>query len=418
MTLVTNPRSRASPPPNGGGGFSSGSILATALFLLCTPFIYLWFDSPSRPMTRPTLIELNGEARDSPFLGPSLRHSTSKGDKAKYLTYGAHWGQSNQLLTLEHALRLAEALNRTLVIPDVLTHNNKGRYRYSALFDLDILRRDIRRPKVMEWHEFTSLNILPVEVIRARHMFKTDVESYWESLGWGHIPHVNHTHLTLTRDVVPFQREYLHYPHQVLAFTSLFVYDDHLRDPVVMDRMLSIVRLSEPFEALARKAVRAVDSKTQGPSQRWTCMHIRRGDFYEHCLVAWAFKTQEYYNMKWDNGSSCYPTLSVIHQNLEQEGLVRDLIYIATDDKSVFKAPEFSGLNLLGLSDVLPPLDGGEVGEVMHQQGIPKGDVLAAMDQAICAAADNLLLNDFSTYSGMREGVKPLCLSSVPSLYC
>jgi len=413
MVVVNNPRA----------GRSTVAALAAAFLLLSPAFMYLWWCSAAT--TKSTLIDLQlGGSSSNSSTGKYssvaraslISHGKEKEESRKppstpaerYLAFGAHWGQSNQLLALEHAMVLAKALNRTLVVPDILTHSNTGRYRYSALFDLDGLRHDIPEPTMVEWHDFAKLNLLPTELIRTKKMFNTDIEGYWESLGWGDVPLKNATHLVLDRDLTPLIEEYRHYDLPVLAFTSLFVYDDHLRDPEYITRMHSIVKLSTPFEAVVRRTVVAVREQVRRraeaaglpSSSSWTCTHIRRGDFYDHCLLTFAFDIQKMYNVKWANHSSCYPSLAVVVYNLEKYGLINGVVYVATDNSTILKSPELSKHHVMSLGDVMPSLDEEGLREMMEKEGIPKGDVFAAVDQAVCSSADNLLINDFSTYSG------------------
>ena len=55
----------------------------------------------------------------------------------KYLQYGTVAGWSNQLMCLKHAVQLANALNRTLVLPPPLPHFLTGIPWYDAYPNLE-----------------------------------------------------------------------------------------------------------------------------------------------------------------------------------------------------------------------------------------------------------------------------------------
>jgi hypothetical protein len=369
------------------------------LLLLSPGFVLLWLSYLGSPDTQQAVPDaLRGSL---PTLLPAHPAKAGVEVEERYLVFEAHWGLSNQLLAMEHAMRVAEGLGRTLVIPDMVTHKGNVRYPYGALFDLEGLREELGGTRMVEWRGFSSRGLAPVEIICTGHMYNsrgnpmyaTEGQDYWGAVGWAHVPVVNMTSVVLSRDVGPFTEAFADYPHRVLAFTSMFVYDNHLRDDDVAARMAALIRLAPPFQALADRGLLAMRGRL---GEGGAGVHVRMGDFREHCRLGLALSQPEY-SVKWANGSSCSPTLAVVRENLEARGMASHPVYVATDDaRAVLGAPELGGMDLVALQDVVPMAD---VQALAARGGVPVGDVMAVLDQVLCAAAPRLLLNDFSTYS-------------------
>ena len=382
-------------------------------------------------------------------------------DEERFLIYSPQFGLGNQQITLRNAVVWALLLNRTLVLPRVLGHSGcsneslcDASARESAAHG-DVFEAAPTAPlRAEETAVFLRRGLRPRRLlvlsrVRARWAFRMR-DDYWASLNlsWHSAP----LDVPMRRfDGGAIRSTFgacTH--HRVLAFRSLFAALEVPADgyPPPGRRWLDSVAMpalyqpSAALRALVRNIVaslRAVpdtaapgtpgsdgmlDGGAPGPRyvrdtarRQLACAHIRLGDILEDCeryrAESAAPDGRAWVKAHFDSGYACALDAKGIASNLRAlldrmiarlppNGPVgvssRDLrrrvavVYAAVEDAAVLRHPALGGFNLSSLSSFAP---------MIAAAALPLPARLAAvlLDQMVCAQAEHLLLNVFSTFS-------------------
>ncbi|KAG0027368.1 hypothetical protein BGZ81_005667 [Podila clonocystis] len=250
----------------------------------------------------------------------------------KYLSYMTYAGLTNQFMALENAAYIATRLNRTLIIPPIIT-NSHDRYnsnqRWSEFFDLDRFTESTGI-KVVEWTDMRPLTDQQSAV--GKHQARLGAKNYplWNSLaqnltcqviyGFGDSERLHTTENTFARQFL-FKPVFVRPPHRdpktpvydriaigakdntnmedVVTFDDLvdrysnntdqFLFFSHtfkLKDPRgrglswdVIGRHLHFLPKVTDF---ATKLIQDRAPETTKDS-RYIAIHLRRGDIWQKC---------------------------------------------------------------------------------------------------------------------------------------
>jgi hypothetical protein len=427
--------------------------------------------------------ELTGEASGTPHGGEN------------YLMYAPQFGLGNQQITLRNAVVWALLLNRTLVLPHVLTHSgcsNDSLCKTSALesaphgelFDLaqsSVLARTLAPLRVVETREFLERvrrdeqagaralrpRLLLVLGVRALWAYRMD-DAYWTLLDlWRHggAPTVD----------VPLRSFDAHGirsafgacgSHRVLAFRTLFAaleggeatlaaalptraLPGPLRDRAAVAATMgksprewldtvAMPALYRPHRALSAR-VDAMEHTLRARGARLACVHVRIGDIIADC-ARYEEENKSTSGRAWvkghfANGYSCFQSPVQLWANLRAlqrraariaanatarttsggasrsgggttgrgrrgGGGSRLSMYASIEDSSYLHLPLLSRFNIStqaelgGLGAYAQSVDGS-----LPLPNAPVGLVAVLLDQMLCARANHLVLNIFSTFS-------------------
>ncbi len=167
-------------------------------------------------------------------------------------------------------------------------------------------------------------------------------------------------------------------------------------------------------DAFARKISVAVRERAmkQKSSRSYACIHWRIGDWKWFCDELFRtsvadMKLNATLKAKYERGSGCFQEPPVLLKNIQSQNLSDLLIYVSTVDASALHAKTFQGLELVTIQDYaeLRSSNGSSSSKrwpLPQVPGVDENEVMRVIDQAVCSGADVLLLNDFSTYSGIE----------------
>lgn len=173
------------------------------------------------------IIMLRGNSNDSCFIF-----------QERFLTFCNRLGLGNQLLAMDIAIQLAIGLNRTLVVPDLVSVDQHDYYPYSTLFDFDGLSKDVSL-RLVEMKDFLRLGIQPSFIWKIRGQRKN--VSYYEQLGW-HAQKI-FSPINDSFSVEGFKSAFARFDEKLLAVEFLFYYHDNYRNnPGNRQRLASVVR--------------------------------------------------------------------------------------------------------------------------------------------------------------------------------
>jgi len=162
-----------------------------------------------------------------------------------------------------------------------------------------------------------------------------------------------------------------------------------------------------------RRAAKLLTSTLRGNSNTATaqdlvCAHIRLGDIVADCRK-YAEESQQPTSRAWvrshfKNGYSCHQPPEQLAANLkaslEHAGAPHHppALYAAVEDASTLLHPQLTPFNISSLATLMAHTTVGPQVRALLA-GLPSGlrDVL--LDQLICASAEHLVLNVFSTFS-------------------
>ncbi|KAG0078435.1 hypothetical protein BGZ92_001457 [Podila epicladia] len=143
----------------------------------------------------------------------------------KYLSYMAYAGLTNQFMALENAAYIATRLNRTLIIPPIITNSHdrhNSNQRWSEFFDLDRFTASTGI-KVVEWTDVRPLTDQQSAV--GKHQARLGAKNYplWQSLaqnltcqviyGFGDSERLHTTENTFARQFL-FKPVFVRPPHR------------------------------------------------------------------------------------------------------------------------------------------------------------------------------------------------------------
>ncbi|KAG0207053.1 hypothetical protein BGX28_001596 [Mortierella sp. GBA30] len=249
----------------------------------------------------------------------------------KYLGYMTYAGITNQFMALENAAYAALRLNRTLIIPPVVTNSHdkyNSNQRWSDFFDLARFS-SLTGLNVVEWHDVRPLTKEQIEVGSRQARLGGKSYPLWNSLadnltcqviyGYGDSERLHSTELTFARQFL-FKPQFVRPPPRKPNTT---VYDRiklgakdnmNLEDIVTFDDLVDryadnqdqLLFLSHAFKlkdpsGKARESTgmhlhflpsiteystrlirhRAPETKENGG--RYIAIHIRRGDIWQKC---------------------------------------------------------------------------------------------------------------------------------------
>ena len=271
----------------------------------------------------------------------------------RFIVYAPQFGLGNQQITLRNAVIWAMLLNRTLVLPHVLTHagcsnaslctSSSAEFApHDVVYDLTEKSAAALKPllRVMTTRDFlklmeakrlkppTQLIVLGIRALWAYRM----TDHYWGLLGLD-------KHLKRVPLEVPlrsFGAEGIRSAfgacghHRVLAFRSLFaafIGDDYPtpRALVTGKRFIDSVALPvllKPHGSLAARADEIARTLRDNGNKRLACVHIRLGDIIEDCKKYEAESRDLRNGRPWvishyQTGYSCFQPLPQLVANLK-----------------------------------------------------------------------------------------------------
>ncbi|KAF9958380.1 hypothetical protein BGZ72_000446 [Mortierella alpina] len=267
-------------------------------------------------------LDLNGDIpKPRTYLDPS----------EKYLGFMMYAGITNQFMALENAAYAALLLNRTLIIPPIVTNSHdkyNSNQRWSDFFDLSRFTA-LTGIKAVEWHDVRPLTEEQIEVGRQQARLGGKSYPLWNSLaenltcqviyGYGDSERLHTTELTFARQFL-FSPQFVRPPPRNPNTT---VYDrikigakdnTNLNDIVTFedlvgrygDRQDPLLFLSHAFKLkdpsggsrstvgmsfhfmpkvtdYAARLIRHRAPETRENGGRYIAIHIRRGDIWQKC---------------------------------------------------------------------------------------------------------------------------------------
>ena len=384
------------------------------------------------------------------------------GDDERFLMYAPQFGLGNQQITLRNAVVWALLLNRTLVLPHIVTHagcSNDTLCEASArelashgdAFELG----DVAPLRTMDMREYLRRGESPpprllVLAIRALWAYRM-TDDYWRLIGWPSLS----TQPPLDVPLRGFRPDAITSAfgacthHRALAFRSLFaaleVSPDQYPPPgigwlnkVAMPGLYrpraSLLARADEAERFLRSggaggaggSVAAARSRGAAPL---ACVHIRIGDIVADCARYEAESKsgsgRDWVRAHFANGYSCFQPLPQIVANLralQRRAAKRQLdgsaasaaaaaaaasssaaappaaIYVSIEDPSYARHELLAPFNLTVLADLEPQL---RRAVQAAEPALPRGLRDTLLDQLVCARSSHLVLNVFSTFSQM-----------------
>ncbi|KAG0095403.1 hypothetical protein BGZ93_005924 [Podila epicladia] len=250
----------------------------------------------------------------------------------KYLSYMAYAGLTNQFMALENAAYIATRLNRTLIIPPIITNSHdrhNSNQRWSEFFDLDRFTASTGI-KVVEWTDVRPLTDQQSAV--GKHQARLGAKNYplWQSLaqnltcqviyGFGDSERLHTTENTFARQFL-FKPVFVRPPHRdpktpvydriaigakdntnmedVVTFDDLvdrysnsadqllfFSHTFKLKDPRGRGLSWDVIGCHLHFlpkvTEFATKLIQQRAPETTKDS-RYIAIHLRRGDIWQKC---------------------------------------------------------------------------------------------------------------------------------------
>lgn len=399
------------------------------------------------------LVAQEGSAADSVADG---REWQMAHDGERYLIYSPQFGLGNQQITLRNAVIWALLLNRTLVLPHLLGHSGCSNETLCSSSSQEMASHAVAFTvggaagatavaplRTLEMSRFLELRLRPrrllVLAVRALWAYRM-TDAYWGLLG-----------LTWHQAAPPLDVPLSGFSpaeiraafgscrhHAVLGFRSLFAAAD-MNGPdgkstpewpkpgqrwADTTAMPALYRPASSLRAAADRLVRALRTAAEGGSSggaapeggaALACVHIRRGDIIEDC-ERYAEEAKLRTGRSWvkshfRNGYSCHQPAAQLALNLE--ALVRRVakqrparglaLYAAVEDAATLRSPLLAPFNISSLSSLMARPDLGPAVAAALPASLPAGlrDVL--LDQLVCARAEHLVLNIFSTFSQMMQ---------------
>lgn len=344
-----------------------------------------------------------------------------------YLVIAPQMGFSNQLIAVMYSAVWAHVLGRTLVLPHVLWPRASERHvdtrswvPFHEVFDptgvlellpgLDFVYGDVAMMKA--WQPDRLVDVEP------QPLFDTLHDAYMQALGWGAIPHA---------DVVPYRSmlgtsdsvyQHLGSCHdEVLLVNGLYKNPqlDEIPEPRRRQLWASLFRPTPLVHHMVEGFRRAIAAEqpagsASGPPA-YGCLHVRMGDFSTVCSAP--PDTAPWLSTLYRIGRRCRVSLGEI---VERANILHvDHLLIISDDAldlgAIIDGAHAS--KIWTSSDVrsfvqreLPPLRPKPTNELLEV-------IVAVTEQHVCAQADRVVLNAFSTFSraisfyrGTGEGVE------------
>ena len=288
------------------------------------------------------------------LLGHEATPPAAAGDHERFLLYAPQFGLGNQQITLRNAVVWALLLNRTLVIPHIVTHAGCSNDTLCAASSRELASHgdafdvgDVSPLRFIEMRDFVKrgeppaqLLVLPVRALWAYRM----TDDYWPLAGLGSLTSRPPLEVTLRG----FDGNSIRSAfgacghHRALAFRSLFAALDlpKLDFPHPGIEWLDSVampRLYRPTASLAKRADEAAralraglpqrspgggaGSGSNGAARALACVHIRVGDIVEDC-ARYEAESKSSTGRGWvrdhfRNGFTCFQPMTEIAANLQ-----------------------------------------------------------------------------------------------------
>ncbi|KAF9311085.1 hypothetical protein BG003_007807 [Podila horticola] len=257
----------------------------------------------------------------------------------RYLSYMPYAGLTNQFMAMEKAAYLAKRLNRTLVIPPIITSSHdahNSNQRWSDFFDLAQFT-DLSGIPVVEWHDLRPLSQEQAYIGRQKAQLKKQPYELWDALaedlpcqivyGLGGSEPLHNTELTFARQFM-FRPQFVDPPARdprtvVYDREAIGIKDNsNMQDIVTVDDLVDRYSLTkgnreEPMLFLSHtfKLRDPIDKKRSwehagqhlhfrrevneyaarllrhripelGSQGRYIAIHLRRGDIWQKCREA------------------------------------------------------------------------------------------------------------------------------------
>ena len=354
-----------------------------------------------------------------------------------YLVYAPQFGLSNQFVALRTAIMWALMLNRTLVLPHILGHEDATtRVPFESLFEITSATHanKLLPLRFITMEQFLALGLNPPHLIalNCKIVMAKATDAYFTELGLDWIGYPGHVggRLPPRNIVMPsFQRSSIQQmfatsacrKQRVLAFRSLYAaietktpmdYPAPGRSWLNQVAMPTFLKPERKVRLLIETIVQGVVGKSSGlgtnndPRQSadilqspFICIHVRRGDFVRDCPRYMA-ESQSRDGRRWTKshakkGWSCLQTEEELKLNVQS--LHSSLpLFIASEVASIAQQPPFLDLNASSLSKF-----NGLIGKSLP---FPPALIGAVLDQLVCSHAQYLLVNGWSTFSQLVMG--------------
>jgi len=331
--------------------------------------------------------------------------STTPLKQAKFLIYCPQMGVNNQLRSMVHALFWAQKSERTLVIPHILAPRASASVstpfhsfvNYHDIFEVDHLINTL--PDVtIAFASYEILTFLRPPFIHGP--FKSPVYDilqlhYFKAI-WGDLPVVDHS---IDRLHSFFFEE--HASVNILALRDVyFMSPPGLSDSQFNDIFLNIVRPNARTQTYI-DVVRAHVLSVFG-SLKYTCMHIRSSDFKKMCDDAADISNPlvpEWIIDSVHGGLHCNVSMHSLQHAMRQSQIQN---FIIVSDGAIVR----SVLQSLNVNARF--MTSSDIRTILNNHLRRKDDmylqvVSLVVDERICAAASELWLNGFSTFSRSIE---------------
>ena len=322
----------------------------------------------------------------------------------KYLFYNPQMGLNNQLNALAFAVAWAVALNRCLVIPHILypragaATSPEGWVEFARIFDIHRLKAVVPDLKFI-YSTFPPVQFPPptrLLMMERAPVFDALDYSYSNAM-WGVLPRVElRPYLAEKLDVASISAALGSCQDTVLAFDGMFY-----SRPLELGRSIyEIIRRSITIpntrtHQLIDEAIQTM--RLSAKTFRFGCMHIRLGDFSALCST------------RRNNNDSRVAWIHSIRAKGFNCAVTSDIVLAAT--QHVIN----NGMSLLLLSDDIENamsyvnmkhsmLTSHHIAELVQSKlpNMPEGllgALSAVVEQHTCAAAHEVWLNRFSTFS-------------------
>ena len=471
------------------------ALLASSFFVvLLVSLLTVDVDAVDAPATlgtsTPQAEAAHGHCIIDELLSKEPDHSDGTGtwrtavDGERFLLYAPQFGLGNQQITLRNAVIWALVLNRTLVLPHLLSHSGcsnatlcasspQEMATHDAAFTLEQSAMSNLAPlRVIEMTRFLQLRLRPrrllVLTIKARWAYRM-TDEYWSLLGvkWHREQPALHVPLNDPTLKDPFRPADIQSSfrgcghHAVLAFRSLFAAADVGKgvrwpspgqrrvDSVIMPTLYrpsrSLLHAAERLtgvlrETASRSSGGAVTSGSQQQQQQpgatragttggtghglarvatlLACVHIRLGDIVPDCKryeeESKLASGRAWVKSHFQKGYTCHQTPEALEANLNallarvhqvKDGATRPrplVIYAAIEDATALDHPRLRPFNVSSLASLKAS---GAFDAPMREslKALPSGLLDVLLDQLVCARAEHLVLNIFSTFSQMMQ---------------
>lgn len=360
---------------------------------------------------RPCLLDVAINANSYTKIGVSTIHSPSN---ARYLVVNPQMGLNNQLIAIMYSAVWAHILGRILVLPYILWPrasnrrlNDEDWVPFHEIFDPTAITNHLPG---LDWvyadtHFMKGWRPKRLGVVEPLPIFDKLQDTYLQKLGWTAIKEI---------DLIPY-RPTLSTSDEI--YQSLGSCDDEVlllnglyKNPQInavseTQRQQLWTSLFRPTPMVnfiietARKRIMETASSQHAAkdSLKYACLHLRMGDFSQVCsaspdIAPWI---AHLYSI----GRRCNASLSDIVK--KANSLEMDNLVIISDDISKMdsRLSDLQAPNVWTTADIRSLVDDA-VPPIRPQPSSELLDVIAAVvEQHICAQADHIMLNAFSTFS-------------------